>query len=132
MAGPLVAVVQDDGTLQWLLREALEEAGYRARVWPTGDGAYPDFRASPPALALLDIRLERPDAGWELLQQLRADPATAGIPVLVTTADGAFLRERAGEARALGAEVLALPFDLDDLLAAVRRLAGPPGAAPGA
>lgn len=126
MNGPRIAIVQDDATLRRVLADLLAGEGYAARCWPRGDGAEGDLRAAPPALVLLDIRLERPEAGWELLRRLRAEPATAGVPVLVTTADALFLGERAADVLALGAEILPLPFDLEELLARVRRLAGPP------
>ncbi|HXG76063.1 MAG TPA: response regulator [Gaiellaceae bacterium] len=64
---------------------------------------------------LLDLRLpDRP--GLELLRALRADPATAGLPVFVLSGDASPERER--EARAAGAAgYLTKPVELDRLAA---------------
>jgi DNA-binding response OmpR family regulator len=116
-----VAVVHDDLTLRRVLCEVLVEVGYQAPAWATAGEAEAALRAAPPAALVLDVHLEQLRAGWELLRRLRADPATAGVPVLIWTQDGAFAREYAAEARAWGADVLPPGIDLDDLLARVGR-----------
>jgi signal transduction histidine kinase/CheY-like chemotaxis protein len=70
-----------------------------------------------PALLLLDIQLPDGD-GLALLAQLRADPALAGLPVVVVSADA--LDETTRRALAAGADkVLAKPYDFERLLALV-------------
>jgi CheY-like chemotaxis protein len=77
-------------------------------------------RAHLPDLVLLDLRL--PDIpGEEVLRRLRADPRTAGIPVLVVSTDCC----AATSARLLAAGASAFlgkPLELDAFLAAVERL----------
>lgn len=134
MPGPLIAVVHDDPTILLVLRELLADAGYQTRVWEAARGVSAEIDQVQPALVILDIQLEQPEAGWVLLNDLRQNPATAAIPVLVCTADGRFVSQRAAEVRALGAELVPVPFDLDDLLArieaALRRAAARPSQAP--
>ncbi|MCC5951681.1 MAG: PAS domain S-box protein [Acidimicrobiia bacterium] len=80
-----------------------------------------------PALILLDLNL--PDLnGAEVLHQLRADPATESIPVVVVSADAT-----ASQIRRLidlgAADYLTKPIVVGELLAAVDRFVGNPGAA---
>ncbi len=75
-----------------------------------------------PDVVMLDVRMDTPDAGLALLHELRTDAATAAIPVLLCSADARFLRAHEGELRALGADMLAKPFDLNDLLVAIAEL----------
>jgi DNA-binding response OmpR family regulator len=69
-----------------------------------------------PAVILLDLGLPY-RSGGALLEDLKADPATAGVPVLVVSALAADLSPAR---RALAAGVVAKPFSPAALLAAVR------------
>jgi PAS domain S-box-containing protein len=71
-------------------------------------------REHRPDLVLLDLHL--PDiSGEEVLRRLRADPRTAGIPVIIISADAT--RDSLERLRALGADAyLTKPLDLDDFL----------------
>jgi PAS domain S-box-containing protein len=72
-------------------------------------------REHRPDLVLLDLHL--PDIGGEeVLRRLRADPRTAGIPVVIISADAT--RDSLERLRAAGADAyLTKPLDLDDFLA---------------
>lgn len=72
-----------------------------------------------PALVVLDIRMEQPDAGLRVLHELRENPETAGLPVLICTADTRFAREHGAWLRAHGYGLVAKPFDVEALLARV-------------
>jgi CheY-like chemotaxis protein len=91
--------------------------GVQALVAMQGSLGLDIARTQAPNLILLDLDL--PDMpGAEVLRRLRADPATASIPVVVISADatpGQISRLRAEGAVAY----LAKPFDVDRLLAAV-------------
>lgn len=75
-----------------------------------------------PALIILDLRLERPDAGLEALRRLRADPVTQATPVLVCSADVIGLRALEARLRANGCDLLEKPFEMAMLLARVHAL----------
>jgi CheY-like chemotaxis protein len=74
-----------------------------------------------PDLIILDIRLEHAETGWTVLECLRLDPKTTTIPVIVCSADSAFLREKALSLQQLRCDILEKPFDLDMLLEKVAR-----------
>ena len=76
-------------------------------------------RTARPALVLLDIQLPGID-GFEVLRRLRADPGTAGIPVVAVSAN-AMPADRERAAAAGFAEYVTKPIDLASLLAMVDR-----------
>jgi signal transduction histidine kinase/CheY-like chemotaxis protein len=119
--GPTVVVVEDDRRSFDLLRVYLEAAGARVVSARDGREGLDTVRRLRPAGVVLDILLPGID-GWEVLAQLKADPATAAIPVVVVS----MLDER-GRGFALGAaEYLVKPVGKEQLLAALYRAAAMP------
>jgi signal transduction histidine kinase/DNA-binding response OmpR family regulator len=119
--GPTVVVVEDDRRSFDLLRVYLEAAGARVVSARDGEEGLDTVRRLSPAGVVLDILLPGID-GWEVLAQLKADPETAAIPVIVVS----MLDER-GRGFALGAaEYLVKPVGKDQLLAALYRAAAMP------
>jgi signal transduction histidine kinase/DNA-binding response OmpR family regulator len=118
---PTVVVVEDDRRSFDLLRVYLEAAGARVVSARDGEEGLDTVRRLSPAGVVLDILLPGID-GWEVLTRLKADPATAAIPVVVVS----MLDER-GRGYALGAaEYLVKPVGKDQLLAALHRVAAIP------
>ena len=120
-AGEHVLVVEDDRRSGNLLRVQLERAGYAVTL--AGDGLEGVRLAQElkPLAVILDIVLPGID-GWDVLSQLKGDPATAAIPVVVVS----ILDER-DTGYALGAtEYLIKPVGREPLLRALGRCAAPP------
>jgi DNA-binding response OmpR family regulator len=115
-----IAVVDDSPELLELFQLVLELEGYHVVLIWDGPRAYQLIKAIRPDLVILDLLLpELP--GWDVLESLRADPETAGVPVIVCSA--AVVRQATKlllEQR--GCPFLAKPFDLKQLLDLVRRL----------
>ena len=119
--GPTVVVVEDDRRSFDLLRVYLEGVGARVVSARDGQEGLDTVRRLSPAGVVLDILLPGID-GWEVLARLKADSATAPIPVVVVS----MLDER-GRGFALGAaEYLVKPVSKDQLLAALYRAAALP------
>ena len=121
-----VAVVDDASEFLRLVQDLLADEGYETVLWAGSHGVHEMLLREQPALVLLDIRMEHEDSGVRILETMRRDPHTAALPVIVCTADLAFLRAHGERLRALHCELLPKPFALDVLLENVTRLIGPP------
>jgi two-component system chemotaxis sensor kinase CheA len=118
-----VLVVDDTAVVRELERSILEEAGYRVRTARDGREALAALADAPPDLVVTDVEMPNCD-GLELTRAIRAEPALAGLPVVVVTSRAADAdRRRAMEA---GADAYLVKRDLDQraLLEVVGRLLG--------
>jgi DNA-binding response OmpR family regulator len=96
-----VLIVEDDVDLVALVKRWLERDGHLVEHVADGAAAVDALKWAPlPHLVLLDVMLPKMD-GFEVLQRLRADPRTKGLPVVMVTS---FSRDRdAARGRELGA-----------------------------
>ena len=118
---PLILAIEDDAAIRGVYAELLTEEGFRVVTWGAVPADGPVAVASlTPDLVVLDLVIAQQPAGWDLLVALRNDPDTASIPVLVVTAAGVLVRDRAAELEAWGCGVVMKPFDVDALVDAVR------------
>ncbi|HEX6015309.1 MAG TPA: response regulator, partial [Geminicoccaceae bacterium] len=116
--GRAVLVIDDDPNVIELLRENLAEAGYRVVGARDGDEGIGKAREIQPDSIVLDIIMPRKD-GWQVLHELKADPATRDIPIiLLSVVDQKNLGYRLGTA-----DYLVKPFEREALLAALSRAA---------
>ena len=81
---PSIALVDDDRNILASVTMLLEQEGYQVRSYTDGASALTGLSATPPDLAILDIKMPRLN-GMELLQRLRQAPATANMPVIFLT-----------------------------------------------
>ena len=80
--GKLILIVEDDADIARLIQVYLRRAGYRAVIAPDATTALQRARDDAPDLITLDVML--PDAdGFTLLEWLKEDAATRGIPVVM-------------------------------------------------
>ncbi|MGM1058496.1 SpoIIE family protein phosphatase [Saccharothrix sp. Mg75] len=116
--GPARVLVADDNAdMRDYLRRLLAP-GYRVTTAVDGRAALDAARASPPDLVVSDVMMPRLD-GLELVAALRADPRTAGVPVLLLSARAG--QEASIEGLDAGADdYLVKPFSAAELLARVR------------
>jgi DNA-binding response OmpR family regulator len=129
---PTVLVVDDEPDVADLIRDTLRAEGFRAQVAHDGKQALELIRKKRPDLVILDLMMPHL-TGFEVLEQLRQEPHTASIPVLILTGRGNAADEQRG--LALGAKrYLNKPFDVRALITEVRRHLGqetePQGAPP--
>jgi len=113
-----VLVADDNADMREYLRQLLRD--WEVTAVSNGLAALEQARSNPPHLILTDVMMPEL-GGFELLRELRADPRTAAIPVLMLSA-------RAGEeARVSGLDAgaddyLIKPFGARELIARVRSL----------
>jgi chemotaxis family two-component system response regulator PixH len=88
---PTALVVEDDMACVYLWRRYMKESGFRPVSTASGKEALELAQCEHPSLVVLDVML--PDVqGWEVLQALKADPATQDIPVIICS--GFYEKER--------------------------------------
>lgn len=116
-----ILVVDDNPDKLHLLETALSLAGYHVTTATDGDEALAAIESYQPDLVITDVMMPRMN-GYELAQQIRANPRTKFIPVIMQTAAGRRVEDlrRASEVGALG--YITDPTDLDLLLARTRTL----------
>jgi DNA-binding response OmpR family regulator len=121
---PTILVVDDDPVIQKLLAVNFEMEGYR--VVTAGDGVEGIERVhrDRPDLVLLDVMMPRMD-GIEVVRSLKADKATAGIPVILLSAK-AQSTDINGGLDAGADDYVTKPFDPLELLEKVAALIGTP------
>lgn len=118
-----ILVADDDVTIADLLQQALEAEGYETSKATQALRFYDAVIERQPDLILLDLLMPYLE-GEDELRLLQMNPATQRIPVIVVTA----LQEAKQEEekyRQLGVvEIVTKPFDLDKLVAVIKRTIG--------
>jgi DNA-binding response OmpR family regulator len=79
-----ILIVDDDPDMVELLRFALTEAGYSACTAATGTEALAEAQRSSPDLVVLDLLLPEMN-GFNVCENLRRNPATASVPIIMIT-----------------------------------------------
>ena len=112
-----ILLVDDNPTNLQVLFQTLEGAGCKLLIAKNGNGALTIAGKARPDLILLDIMMPDID-GYEVCRQLKADPATAGIPVIFLSALGE--TEDKVKGLQLGAvDYITKPFQPDEVIARV-------------
>ena len=117
-----VLVVDDDDVIRQLISVNLELEGFDVTTAVDGQDCLDKVKDVQPAVITLDIMMPRLD-GWEAASRLRADPETADIKVVLLSARAQEADLQRGDRIGVDA-YLTKPFDPDELIATVRRLAG--------
>jgi DNA-binding response OmpR family regulator len=115
---PDVLVVEDEPDIRNLVVHHLAREGFRCRTAGTGPEALGRVRAAVPDLIVLDLMLPEM-TGLEVCRRLRADPATAAVPIFMLTAKTDEVDRVVG--LEMGAdEYVDKPFSPKELVARVR------------
>ena len=119
----LVLVVEDDPDQRRLLERMLVGSGWRVATAPDGETGLGAARKHPPDAIVLDVMMPRLN-GFQTCRQLKADPLTAAIPVVICTS-----KDQPADqywANEVGADAfLAKPVDIGRLLQMLERLTEP-------
>ena len=115
-----VLVVDDDPKLVRIVEINLTQEGYRVRTAGDGEAALAAVAEERPDLVVLDVMMPGID-GFEVLKRLKADAASADIPVVMLTARAQ--DEDVFEGYGMGAQwYLTKPFEPEELRRVVRHL----------
>ncbi len=125
--GPIILVVEDEPTNRELLERQLHRCGYATRSASNGQEALDQVTAEAPDLILLDVRMPVLD-GFAVCRQLKTQPSTRLIPIILLTAlDEPQDRHTGLEA---GADAfLTKPVNRQELLAQIETALRPPQSA---
>ena len=118
MRGPTILIVEDEAPLVTLLRYNLEREGFAVLDAQDGEEALAVAREQKPDLVLLDWMLPLM-SGIELCRQLRRNPETRALPVVMLTARG----EEGDKLRGLDSgadDYVTKPFSPSELIARIR------------
>lgn len=113
---PRILVIEDSRVLHRFIEISLRGRDITVESAEKGKAGLVAAIEDPPDLIMLDLGLPDVD-GWDVLDELRSDPSTAHVPVLVSTGwEGSEISVRA---HSRGAEVLPKPYAASDLRTAV-------------
>ena len=120
-----VLLIEDEPNIIEALRFILNRDGWAVDTHSDGRTALDAVARRRPDLIVLDVMLPN-RSGFDILADLRADPDTSEIPVLMLTARGQ-KDDRETALRIGASRFMAKPFSNAEVLASVRDLAGQPG-----
>jgi len=112
-----ILIVDDIPANLRLLNDMLTEQGYKVRPARNGELALMNARATPPDLILLDIKMPGL-SGYEVCEQLKADPRTRHIPILFLSALGQ-TEDKVKAFTLGGVDYITKPFQIEEVLARV-------------
>ena len=113
-----VLVVDDEPDIRILIRHLLSFAGHEVQLASDGAEALISLDQDPPDVMILDVSMPVMD-GFQVLENMRANPETAGIPVVLVTTLPPVKGENAG--RKMGVtHYLTKPWEAGTLETAVR------------
>jgi signal transduction histidine kinase/ActR/RegA family two-component response regulator len=114
---PVVVVIDDDRASLDLMSAYLSGNGVRVVRARDGKEGLDAVHRLNPVATVLDILLPGMD-GWAVLEELRADPKTQGLPVIIAS----IVDERSRGLAAGAGEYLVKPVGREELLSALRRM----------
>jgi DNA-binding response OmpR family regulator len=118
-----VMLIEDEPNIAEALRFLLARDGWRVSTVADGAVVMAAVAAQHPDVLVLDLMLPGV-SGLDLLRQLRADAATAALPILMLTAKGQG-RDREAALQAGVTRFMTKPFANAEIVAALRELAPP-------
>ncbi|HEV2128998.1 MAG TPA: response regulator [Thermomicrobiales bacterium] len=116
-----ILVINDTKEILELFRELLEDEGYRVSLSSFAVNDLDEVVALAPDLVILDFIIGGEEQGWQMLQKMRMDRRTARVPIIVCSAARNLVREIEGHLFAKNIGIVLKPFDIDELVAEVRR-----------
>ncbi|MBN2548807.1 MAG: SpoIIE family protein phosphatase [Anaerolineales bacterium] len=112
-----ILIVDDNPNNLRLVSEMLRERGYLLRAVASGKRALASIELDPPEMILLDIRMPEMD-GYQVCQQIKANPRTKDIPVIFISALDE-IQDKMKAFEAGGVDYVTKPFQLEEVIARV-------------
>ena len=116
-----ILVIDDTQEILDLFRVILEAEGYEVFLSTHAYENVVEIEHLHPDLLVLDFLIGKQNEGWQLLQMLKMHAPTASIPLIICTAALREVREQEDYLQKKDIQVVFKPFDIDELVAAVKR-----------
>lgn len=115
-----ILIADDEPNIVISLEFLMKREGFDVSVANDGEEAVRSIRSDPPDLVLLDVMMPK-KTGFEVCQEIKAEPELAGVRILMLTAKGRDTEVAKG--LALGADAyMTKPFSTKELVAKVQEL----------
>jgi CheY-like chemotaxis protein len=118
-AGKHVLIINDTQEVLEVVKELLQEEGYRVTIHSRAIRDLEQIKSIAPDLVILDHMMGTEEYGWQMVQLIRLSRDLAELPMIVCTAAKTMVEPLEGHLKAKGVTVVLKPFDIDDLLQAV-------------
>jgi DNA-binding response OmpR family regulator len=112
-----ILVVDDNPEIRTMVATRLSRCGFAVIEAADGEQALTIARDQPPALVVLDVMMPG-ISGWEVARELKQDPTTSKIVIVMLTAIGSAMNEMTSPLYGADAH-LDKPFDLQELEATI-------------
>ena len=120
MSQKTILYVEDNEFNRKIVRQLLAQTSYRLREAPDGESGVRAAQQELPDLILMDVQLPKM-SGLDATRELRADPRTARVPIIIVTSYALSGDEQ--KARDAGATAyIAKPYSPRDLLSKIREI----------
>lgn len=119
--GKRILVVNDTEEILQIFEDILAPEGYDVVLYSYAINDMDEVERIKPDLVILDLVFGQEKTGWQMLQKMKMTRAAASIPVIICTAATSEVREIQGYLQAKGVSLVPKPFDIDDLLNAIKR-----------
>ena len=117
-----ILIADDEQNIVISLEFLMKREGCEVLIANDGEEAVRRIRSDPPDLVLLDVMMPK-KSGFEVCQEIKADPALAAVRILMLTAKGRDTEVAKG--LALGADAyMTKPFSTKELVEKVRSMLG--------
>ena len=117
-----ILIADDEQNIVISLEFLMKREGFDVLIASDGEEAVRRIRSDPPDLVLLDVMMPK-KSGFEVCQEIKADPALAAVRILMLTAKGRDTEVAKG--LALGADAyMTKPFSTKELVEKVRSMLG--------
>ena len=109
-----IVVIDDNREFLDFMTDLLSSAEYHIVTHADPCTALDVLRRERPHLLIVDIAMPG-RTGWSIIDEMRANQETKGIPIIVCTAAVTEIAKREQYAEQLGVEIIAKPFGVDEL-----------------
>jgi len=114
----MIFCVDDDNTIREIEVYTLLQTGFEAKGFSDGEALFEALKTEPPDLIVLDIMLPGKD-GMEILKEIRSNPETERIPVIMATAKGTEIDKIQGLDRGAD-DYLVKPFGTMEMVSRIK------------